>query len=181
MAGADVREIAAVRDWLAALANFRDAAGTAVVGTDLEIRRGIDWLEDQLKLWQRHIKDCEEAVHQAKMELASRQIPNSDGKFPDTTLQERNLRRAIARRDHCEEKITACRRWLVKLPKMIDESYTGPARRFQAFLDADVPNAAVNLDRRIAALEAYAGMSMDFAPAPSTGSLPSAPPPGASP
>ena len=173
MPGADVREIEAVRDWLAALASFREAAQNSVVGTDQEIRRGYDWIEDQLKRWQKSLKDDDEAVHMAKMELSGRQIPNQDGKYPDTTLQERNLRRAIARRDHGMDKIEACKRWQSRLPKSIDESYTGPARRLQGLLDAELPQACIDLDRRIAALEAYAGMKQDFAPAPTTTNLPS--------
>ena len=167
MVGADVREIEAVRDWLAALASFREAAQNSIVGTDQEIRRGFDWIEDQMKRWQRSLKDDEENVHMAKMELSGRQIPNQDGKYPDTTLQERNLRRAVARRDHTMDKIEACRRWLSKLPKAVDESYTGAARRLGGLLDTELPRATVDLDRRIASLEAYAGMAKDFAPAPS--------------
>jgi hypothetical protein len=168
MAGADVREIESLRDWLASLAIFREAATLSIGGTDQEIRRGFDWIEDQMKLWQRSLKDDDEAVHQAKMELSGRQIPNQDGKYPDTTLQERNLRRAMARRQESEEKIEACRRWLGRLPKAIDETYTGPSRRLQSLLDADVPAAMADLDRRVAALEAYAGLSRDLAPATSS-------------
>lgn len=173
MVGADVREIEAVRDWLATLATFREAAQNSIVGTDQEIRRGYDWIEDQLKMWQRSLKDDEERVHMAKMELSARQIPNNDGKYPDTTLQERNLRRAIARRDHAMDKMEACRRWLSKLPKAIDESYTNSARRLQGLLDTEVPRATIDLDRRIAALEAYAGMKQDFATAPANTAAPS--------
>jgi hypothetical protein len=164
MAGADVREIDALRDWLAALASFREAAQNSLAGTAQEIRRGIDWVEDQLKLWKKSLKDDEETVHLAKMELSARQIPNHDGKYPDTTLQERNLRRAIARRDHTADKIEACRRWLQQIPKAVDESYTGPSRRLQGLLDTEVPVAAADLSRRIAALEAYAGMTREIVP-----------------
>jgi hypothetical protein len=168
MAGADVREIDALRDWLAALASFREAAENSLAGTAQEIRRGVDWVEDQMKLWKRSLKDDEELVHLAKMELSGRQIPNQDGKYPDTTLQERNLRRAVARRDHAAEKIETCRRWLQQIPKAVDEAYTGPARRLQGLLDTEVPVAAVDLTRRIEALEAYAGLRQDFATAPAT-------------
>lgn len=168
MAGADVREIDALRDWLAALASFREAAENSLAGTAQEIRRGIDWLEDQLKLWTKSLKDDDERVHLAKMELSGRQIPNQDGKYPDTTLQERNLRRALARRDHTADKIEACRRWLQTIPRAVDESYTGPSRRLRGMLDTELPVATVDMARRIAALEAYAGLRQDFATAPAT-------------
>jgi hypothetical protein len=167
MPGADVREIDALRDWIAALATFREAAQAGISGTNLELRRGFDWLEDQLKRWQSELKDTEEAVHVAKMELSARQIPNHDGKYPDTTLQERNLRRAMAKHDHCEDRIATCRRWLQRLPKLIDESYTGPARRLETFLAIDVTNAGIDLARRVEALEQYANLKADLAPKPS--------------
>jgi hypothetical protein len=166
--GVDVREIDALRDWIASLATFREAAQAGLSGTSLELRRGFEWINDQLSQWQRHFKQSEEEVHRAKIELAGRQIPNHDGKYPDTTLQERNLRRALTRRDHCEEKIEACRRWLSRLPRLIDESYTGAARRMETFLGNDLPNAGHDLTRRVDALEQYANLKPDFAPNPST-------------
>jgi hypothetical protein len=167
MTGVDVREIDALREWIAALATYREAAQACLSGTSLEIRRGFDWIEERLSEWKRTLKDCEEEVHLAKMDLAARQIPNHDGKYPDTTLQERNLRRAVARRDHCEEKIDACKKWLSRLPKLIDESYTGPARRLETFLAIDLANAGADLKRRVDALDRYAELKPDFGPGPS--------------
>ena len=159
--GADVREIAALRDWLAALATYRVDAQNALAGVDMELRRGFDWIEEQGSLWARAMRDCEEEVVQAKADLAARKFETFDGKMPDTTVQERALRRAEARLDHAREQVTKCKRWLGKLPKMIDESYTGPARRLAAILETDLPVGLADLDRRIAALEQYADLKLN--------------------
>ena len=101
-AGADVRSIPALRDWLAAVATYREEAAEAVSGINQEIRRGFAWIEEQMTLWQRAVRDCEEEVTQAKAELAARRFPGFDGRMPDTTVQERNLRRAQARLEYAE-------------------------------------------------------------------------------
>ncbi|WP_316311672.1 hypothetical protein, partial [Clavibacter michiganensis] len=120
------------------MAEYRDAAADAVAGINQEIRRGYDWIDQQLSLWQRAVRDCEEEVTQAKAELAARKFPGWDGKMPDTTLQERNLRRAKARLEHAEDKVTVCRKWAGALPKQVDETYSGAGHRLSTVLDVDV-------------------------------------------
>lgn len=162
MNGADVRSIPALRDWLAAVATYREEASEALSGIQQEIRRGFAWIEEQLTLWQRAVRDCEEEVTQAKAELAARRFPGFDGRMPDTTIQERNLRRALARLEYAEEKVLACRKWIGKLPKAVEEAFTGPGHRLASFLDGDLVRGATQLDRRIDALERYAGLRTDF-------------------
>jgi hypothetical protein len=72
---ADVRSIAAVIDWRADLTNYGDLLAEAMAGVDLEIRRAADWLEEQLSLWKKAVRDCEEEVVRAKAELNQRKFP----------------------------------------------------------------------------------------------------------
>src|SRR3954452_5573646 len=124
---ADVRSIAAVIDWRADLTNYGDSLAEAMAGVNLEIRRAFDWLEEQLARWQRAVRDCEEDVVRAKAELSQRKFATWDGREPDCTVQEKALRLAKARQEHAEEKVETCRRWIARLPKLIDEAYTGPS------------------------------------------------------
>jgi hypothetical protein len=158
--GVDVREITALRDWLAALATYRSDALNALAGVEMELRGGFDWIEQQGSLWARAVRDCEENVVQAKAELAARKFENFDGKMPDTTVQERNLWRAESRLEHAQEQVVKCRKWIARLPKHIDEAYTGPARRLAAVLESDLPVGMADLDRRAAALEQYADLKL---------------------
>ena len=112
--GADVASIEALRDWLAALAVYRDEVGGALAGVQIEIRRGLEWVSEQLALWQRAVRDCEEEVTQRKTELAAKKFPTWDGRMPDTTVEERNLRRALARLEHAEEQVRKCRSWTAR-------------------------------------------------------------------
>lgn len=170
---ADVRSIDALREWLIALANYRSSAMEVLSGLEMEIRRAYDWIEDQAKRWKTAVKDCEEEVLRAKTELSGRKFTDATGRMPDTTVQERNLRRAKARLEQAEEQVHKCRSWHMRLPKLIDENYNGPARRLTTFIEVDVPNAMALLNRRIEALESYANLKPDFAAAPSVASMPS--------
>lgn len=173
---ADVRSITAVIDWRADLTNYADSLAEAMAGVELEIRRAYDWIEEQMARWKKAVRDCEEEVVRAKAELAQRKFPTWDGREPDCTVQEKNLRLARARLEHAEEKVETCRKWLARLPKMIDEVFTGPSRRLRSMLEADLPSTLAELGRRVAALESYAGLRPDYAPLSGIGPTPQPPP-----
>jgi hypothetical protein len=170
--GADVRSIDAVRDWHATLSGYADSLAEALAGIDLEIRRAYDWLDEQLALWRQAVRDCEEEVVRAKAELSQRKFKTWDGRDPDCTVQERELRRARVRQEHAEEQVEKVRHWIGRLPKLIDEMYRGAARRLTNFLDDDLVKGRTELARRVELLEAYAGLRPDFASAaPGSGTV----------
>lgn len=169
--GADVRSLAALRDWHAALAAYGETLAEALAGVALELRRATDWLEEQQEQWQRAVRDREHDVTRAKAELAQRRFPTWDGRLPDCTVQEKNLRRAEAALEEAQEQVERCRRWQSRLPKLVEETYTGASRRLAHFLEAELPRALADLARRIAVLERYAD-----SPA-GTAAWPVAPPP----
>lgn len=173
---ADVRSIAALAEWRADLINYGDTLAEAMAGVNLEIRRAFDWLDEQMTLWKRAVRDCEDEVTRAKAELAQRNFQTWDGREPDCTVQEKALRRAKARLEYAEDKVETVRRWISRLPKLIDEAFTGPSRRLGTLLEADLPVASTELGRRVAALENYAGLRADYAPTPSTSSVGAAQP-----
>ncbi len=173
---ADVRSIAAIQEWLTALSQYRSHTSEAISGFDMEVRRAFDWVSEQGSQWARAARHYEEAVVQAKAELSARKYPDFNGRMPDTTVQERNLRRAQARHEHAIDQIAKCRSWLGRLPKLIEETYSGPSRRLGLFLEAEVMRALARLDRQIVALETYAGTRIDFAPTPVNLSGPNTPP-----
>src|SRR5262245_39559989 len=178
---ADVRSIDAVRDWHAALAGYADSLDEALAGVDLEIRRAYDWLDEQLAAWRQAVRDCEEEVVRAKAELSQRKFKTWDGREPDCTVQEKALRLARARLQHAEEQVETVRQWIGRLPKIIDEVYLGSGRRLRNFLEDDLPKGRADLARRIAALETYAELRPDLAPAPPGSGVVTTPQPAAPP
>jgi hypothetical protein len=152
---ADVASIPVLQDWYAALCTFRADAVDVLAAVDMEIRHAFDWIEQQAKIWQKAVKECEEEVVQAKADLSRREIPDHTGKTPDTTIQKERLRKTQARLHFAEEQVQVCRRWLQKLPRMINEEYESHARRLGAFLDSVLPQSLAALQHQIASLEAY--------------------------
>ena len=164
---ADVRSIDALREWHAALAVYAAGLSDALAGVEMEIRRAHDWLGEQLSRWQQAVRDCEEDVVQAKAELSARKFPGWDDRNPDTTVQEKALRQAKAKKEYAEDQVQLVRKWMQRLPKLVDEAYTGPSRRLGSLLELDVPKALAALDRQLGALDSYAGLRPDYAPGPS--------------
>lgn len=153
--GADVQAIDALQDWYAALCTFRSEAVESLSCIALEIRRAFDWIDEEMKGWKKEAHDAEDAVHVAKQELSRKSMPDSTGRLPDTTVEEKNLARARARLEYAQDQVEVCRTWSARLPKMINEAYEGPARRLGNFLEADLPAAIADLGARIDRLHAY--------------------------
>jgi hypothetical protein len=173
---ADVRSIAALRDWHAVLTGYGETLAESLAGVELELRRGFDWLDEQLGRWQKAVRDCEEAVVQAKADLSARKFTGWDDREPDTTVQERDLRRAKARLEYAEDQVRVVRGWIARLPKLIDELYRGPATRLTGFLEADLPRGLAALGRKVETLETYTGLRTDFAAGSGSQPTPPGPP-----
>ena len=162
--GADVQAIDALQDWHNAVCLFRDEALDALASVNLEVRRAFDWIAEEAQAWHREAREADEAVVQAKAELARKKTPNFAGRLPDTSVEEENLARARARLRFAEDQIDVCRKWAVRLPKMVSEEYEGPARRLGNFLEADLPAAIAHLAARIEALHRYTDVQPASAP-----------------
>ena len=154
MSSAQVHAIERLADFKAALQTFTDKAKDAMSGNQMEIRRAQDWLESQLQGWKSEIRRAEEAVIQAKNELARRKMMRISDRAPDTTHQEKELRKAQARLAHAEEKRDNTKAWLRRLPDDVEE-YDGLARPFQDCLDHDLGKMIRFIEEKIAALDAY--------------------------
>ncbi len=151
---AHVTSIDGMADFRASLLTFTDKAKDALGTVELELRRTMDWLADQAKHWQAEIRLAENAVFEAKQELARRKMMKIGDRKPDTTDQEKALRRAEAWLEHAQEKLAKTRRWQQAFPDaMLD--YQGPARNLQFLLEAQVPQMSAYLTHKIEALENY--------------------------
>ena len=164
--GAGVTSFDALTDWYAALTTFRTAAQNALSSLDLSLQHAANWLDEQERYWHRQIRVCEEGVTQAKAELRTRKFANLSGDKPDCTEQEDNLRRAQRQLEFAEDRRAAVRRWMKQLPKEIVDTYEGPVRHLSAFLDGDLPRGLSLLARQLTALEQYADLRPNSAPAP---------------
>lgn len=172
----DVRSIEEVRDFHAQMCKFRKDAEDGLAAVELTVRRATDYLVEKQQFWQRAIRTCEDEVFQAKQELKQRQYPGFDGRIPDCTVQEDNLKRAQGRLRHAHEKLDLVRRWMSKLPKSVSETWESPSRHLAATLEGQLPRGLAILERRIQALEAYIALSAPVGQPPSAGTSSAAAP-----
>jgi len=163
---ASVNSLEALRDWYAALCVFRTEALESLTSISLEIQRVDTWLDEQLRSWQQAARDAEEDVVRYKAELVNRRHVNFAGRVPDCTVQEENLQNAESQLQYTRDQIEVVRRWFHLMPKMIDEEYTGPARRLINLLEGDLPRGLAMLKGQIASLEAYLNIRAEQVPQP---------------
>jgi hypothetical protein len=157
--GAGVHALDAIKEWYAALALFRDDAGNALTSMSMALQKAADWLVEQQQLWRREQRRGEEEVSRARNELLTRQYQDWSGHEPDTTAQEKALRKAQARLGYVEERLEAIRRWMQRLPVAIQDSFEGPARTLSLFVDTGLPRTLAQLSRQLDALEQYVGLA----------------------
>jgi hypothetical protein len=171
---ARVHSIDAIKDFREALCTFRVDAQAALCSADTEIRRVVDWLAAQLQYWQRQVREWQEEVTRAKTVIIQRRWGHQDGKGPGTTEAEMALRKAQLRLQEAEAKVQTVRRWQQQLPQAVLE-YQGHARQLSGWLESDLRQGLVVLDRKLAALEAYVQLGGGPGPAAPAGPAPETP------
>jgi chromosome segregation ATPase len=154
MSSAFVHALDRLVEFKAALQTFADKAKNAMSTSALELRRSEDWLQGQLSAWKAEVRHAEEAVIIAKNELARKRMMRISDRPPDTTDQEKALRKAQARLAHAEDKKANCKSWLNRLPDAIEE-YDGQAKPFQDALQYDLAKMIAYLEHKIASLDEY--------------------------
>lgn len=152
---AQVESVDALIRWQGDLSLFRAEVTEALSSVLLEIRKARDWIETELDRWRKEKREAEELVFQAKMELRRKQVPDFNGRLPDTTVEEKNLAKAEAWLDYCEERIAKCRHWLVELPRWVEEEYAPPTRKLNHFVESDLSRALGQLEQQIRSIQEY--------------------------
>jgi hypothetical protein len=162
---AQVYSLERLLEFQAALATYTHHAQEALSSIEMEIRRTLEWIDDQLKGWNVEVRRAEDEVYKAKQELARRRLIKIGDRPADTTEQEIALAKAMQRLRYAEEKRDNCRRWLHNLPEAINE-FQGYVVNYQTILESDVPRMSAFLDRKMDLLEAYTQVSGSDSPLP---------------
>ncbi len=151
---ARVTSLSALVDLKAAFCVFTAEAGEALSSLSMEIQQTLNWLEEQQKYWAASLRRCEDAVFQAKNDLARRKMMRISDRPPDCTEQEEALQIAREKLAHAQEQLEKTRRWLRELPEAIND-YEGPARQLGGLLEADMPKVDALLESKITSLDEY--------------------------
>lgn len=154
----DVESIAVLRDVRGHLARFGEEAKHALAAAEMEIRRMVDWLNNDQRLhWQAEIRRRREHLANAKSELHRKRTGAMFGHKAQDSDQKENLRIAKARLDEAEDKLERIRRWIPQLQQAVME-YQSQARPLADMVDGDLERSLATLERMIIALEQYVSM-----------------------
>jgi hypothetical protein len=163
----DVRSIDVLRSVRESFILFSEDSGHALDSMESEIRRCIDWLtHDQRIYWQSEVKRRVEKLSSAKAELNRKQITGKSEQKHDTEQREA-IREAKQRLEEAQDKVENVQRWLPLVQQAVME-YNGQARPFADLLEFEVERSIELLDRMINALEEYTHLAPPetFRPAP---------------
>jgi hypothetical protein len=155
MASAQLTSVDALRRFRAALIAFAEESHETMVGLDMELQRGLQWMLDtQPRFWKSEEKRLYDLVLQAKADLSRARGMAMKGETPACTEQKHALERATAQLRHAEEKSKITQRW-GRIIQHDAHEFQGRANQFTSLLEGDLPRAISLLDRAIAAVEAY--------------------------
>jgi hypothetical protein len=152
-ASAQVHSIDLLKRFHAVLTRFGVDAQTALGSAGMELIRVENTIVERLKYWQQQAIKRQEEVAQARSALSHARAL-AESRRTGCVEQELALRKAQERLREAEGKVVTTKRWLRDLPECVKE-YEGPARSLSGFLEADLRQALVLLENKIATLEAY--------------------------
>src|SRR4051812_1255849 len=111
----------------AAVAMFIDDAKMALGSVEMETRRIMDRLNrEQPYYWHQQIKDARDEFAEGKASLARKRLQKNDSYIPDTSEEEKAIRRATAKIDNAEQKLEAIKAWSRKIESSWND-YQGPS------------------------------------------------------
>lgn len=176
MATAHLTSLDALRQFRAALIAFADTSHETMIGLDMELQRGLQWiLETQPRFWKSEEKRLYDLVIQAKADLSRARGMAMKGQPAVCTEQKKALDRAVAQLRHAEEKSKVTQRWGRIIEHDANE-FQGRANQFTSLLEGDLPRAIALIDRAIAAVEAYLEVRSGGAGRSATSTPPPTPP-----
>src|SRR5205085_4838426 len=107
---ARVLSIEALEEFRATVDHFVEIGKDALGINDMEVQRAAEWLDQQLKHWQKELRVRQEEFIVAKNNLKRREMMAVNGRKPDCTEQEEAFELARRRLREAEEKLANCKR-----------------------------------------------------------------------
>ncbi|HYE20743.1 MAG TPA: hypothetical protein VEA69_20015 [Tepidisphaeraceae bacterium] len=158
---ARVDNVDALQAFRQSLVRFAETTGTALADAEAEAQRVLVWLETEAQTYwggqirKRHeeVERCKDAVRQKKL------FKSPTGSTQSAVEEEKLLKMAQRRLEEAEQKLKNVRRYGPKLQKELS-NYKGGVQRLSTGVSSDVPLAVARLDKMIAAVRAYAGLTI---------------------
>ena len=155
-----VGSIDALKRFRAALWKYAETASAALGSAEVDVRRTLVWLDqEQQSYWKGQIRRRGAEVTKAKERVRQKKLYKAvDGSHAAAVEEEHALRLALRRLEQARRKLEHVLDWRRKLAREV-EQYRARVQGLAVMVEADIPNAAAQLQRMIDALGAYAALA----------------------
>ncbi|MBX3436634.1 MAG: hypothetical protein KF861_04020 [Planctomycetaceae bacterium] len=164
---AKVTDIAAVREFKAALMAFQTEATAALESMTMQLQRTLDWVEhDRPAYWNKQLQLGFDRLAQSRSQLNTCLMRTVAGRRPACIEEKQAYERAKRRLAHCQEMAPRVKHWAMKLTHESDE-FRGRTSAFARCVENDLPRMIALIERTATALERYAEVAggQDMTPA----------------
>jgi hypothetical protein len=152
---AKVSSLDGIRDFRAALIEFKELAVLALGEAEADLQRTLTWLKsDREHHWAGIIKKCQNEVQQAKSDLFRKQLQGREGERPSCIDEKKALEAAERRLLDAQHRLEATKRWQRLLDRELT-MYKGQVQQFARALEGDLPKAVTTLDKMLDSLDKY--------------------------
>ncbi len=154
---ANVQNLDGLTMFQMSLQHFQEKAKDALMNIDMDLRRTQEWLDEMYAEWKAEIRKAEEAYTQAMLELKRKKMMKIGERAPDTSDEEKQVKKCRARLDYAEEKLEKTKHWLRAFPEVILD-YEGPGRQLKTQVENVVPTMITFMGNKVEALQDYQKM-----------------------
>lgn len=153
--GANIQSPEVIKEFRPHLIKFHEACRNAVTGVRNDMHRTTQWLrQEQTNYWKRELRKADELVIQCRAAYNEARYGPEALRKNSAVDEKKALERAQRRKEECERKMAAVKRWAVILEQQV-EKMMGPIDALSHTLDSDTPKALSKLDGMIEKLEEY--------------------------
>ena len=155
---ARVHAIEAVADLKPAMIKFQEECSAALMGAESDAgRMELRLRTERLPYWKKQIRVRQDELLRAKSELIAKQA-TKDGDQRSSVEERKAVEKAKRRVEEAQQKYETTRGWLRRLEQEAIKYQSG-VQPLKTFLSTEAVRSIAELERMVAALEAYAALT----------------------
>jgi hypothetical protein len=144
-----------LKDFKAKFEKFGDTCRQAIGGVQSDTHGTLQWLRhDQKSYWKRALIKSDQDIERARSAYTEARYGHEAIRKTSFIDEQRNLRRAEARKELVLRKIDTVKKWTSLLEQQ-SEKLLGPVNQLSSMISVDLPKASAELERMTIALEEY--------------------------
>ena len=154
-APAQVHSSDAIDAFRVAVALFEERVQGSIESLESQLQRAVDWIENERPAhWRRQLREAEDGVHDAKMELERCLMMTVAGDRPTCREQKDAVQQWKLRVEYCREKLESVRKWQRSFKRELLENH-GRLGQLRRVVEFDLPQARGVLTKIVRQIDQY--------------------------